>query len=154
MEASAALSELAFSLRSCKGRYITRADFETTLKRYLSGSHADQQISQLWDKVALHGLKVHQEIRCNVFPVQISGERATIGQGELCSFLLKEMQQKESQAKAHLTLPLPHQPSFSSMPNTKVSGLPLHNYCSYSYNVCIIITIFRLPNYKTFFQTV
>ena len=46
--------------------------------------------------------------------------RKTIGQEEVCSFLLREMQQRESQARAHLSLPLPQQPSFSSMPNTKV----------------------------------
>lgn len=48
---SAALSELAESLRGHEERRITRKDFEAVLRRHFSGSHADQQIIQLWDKV-------------------------------------------------------------------------------------------------------
>ena len=53
-------------------------------------------------------------------PQLCKGRGDTIGQGDVCSFLLREMQQRESQARAHLTVPLPHHPSFSSMLNTKV----------------------------------
>ena len=52
MEAVGAISELAQSLRGCELRRITRSDFETTVRKHLSGSHADQQIAQLWDKVS------------------------------------------------------------------------------------------------------
>ena len=51
MEAVSALSELAESLRGRELRRIKRCDFESTLRKYLSGSHAEQQIAQLWDKV-------------------------------------------------------------------------------------------------------
>jgi hypothetical protein len=68
--------------------------------------------------------------------------RKTIGQEEVCSFLLREMQQRESQARAHLSLPLPQQPSFSSMPNTKetvCAVLPLSNPPQYI-SVCKVTT--------------
>ena len=117
MEAVGALSELAQSLRGSELRRITRSDFETTVRKHLSGSHVDQQIAQLWDKVSSSVIAKGEGLSCRV---KVCGGKDTIGQGELCSFLLREMQQRESTARAHLTLPLPHLPSFSSMPNTKV----------------------------------
>ena len=55
MEASviAALSELADSLRGDEKKTVTREDFSATLKQHLSGSHAEHQITQLWEKVGL-----------------------------------------------------------------------------------------------------
>lgn len=53
MDASgiAALSELADSLRGDEERRMTREEFETIVKHHFSGSHAKQQIKQLWEKV-------------------------------------------------------------------------------------------------------
>ena len=50
-ETTAALSELAESFAGDEERRIKREDFEAVLRRHLSGSHAEQQIAQLWDKV-------------------------------------------------------------------------------------------------------
>lgn len=46
-----ALSELAETFRKNENRRITKEEFKALLRQYLSGSHADQQITQLWDKV-------------------------------------------------------------------------------------------------------
>ncbi|CAI8023726.1 WD repeat-containing protein 49, partial [Geodia barretti] len=138
MEAVGAISELAQSLRGCELRRITRSDFETTVRKHLSGSHADQQIAQLWDKVSRSVtarwliITKAKGLSC----AGLCGGRGTIGQGELCSFLLREMQQRESTARAHLTLPLPHLPTFSSMPNTKDT-------------VCAVLGLSTPPQYLT-----
>lgn len=46
-----ALSELAETFRNNENRRITKDEFKALLRQHLSGSHADQQITQLWDKV-------------------------------------------------------------------------------------------------------
>lgn len=52
MEANgtAALSEVLERLREVDGQKITKKEFETALMKYFSGSHAYQQIAQLWNK--------------------------------------------------------------------------------------------------------
>ena len=53
MEAVAALSEVAENLRESEGRRLSKEQFEDALRKYLSGSHAEQQILQLWDKACV-----------------------------------------------------------------------------------------------------
>ena len=60
---STALSELAQSLRGCELRRMTRSDFETIVRKHLSGSHVDQQIAQLWDKVSSSVIANYNEFR-------------------------------------------------------------------------------------------
>lgn len=114
-----ALSELAETFRNHEDRQITKEEFKAVLRQHLTGSHADQQITQLWDKVGqltgMNGTVITTLQLCR-------HGTSTIGQEEVCTFLLHEMQQRESQTKAHFIAPLPHHPSFSSMTNTKVSS--------------------------------
>ena len=139
MEASAALSELAFSLRSCKGRHITRADFETTLKRYLSGSHADQQISQLWDKVrsyiALHGLKVHHEIKGNVYScADMRGKSDHRARGAMLIPPQRDAAERvPGQSPSHSPPPSPtFFLQYAQHQGEWVATIIIRNYCSYS----------------------
>ena len=80
----------------------------------------------------------------------------TIGQDEVCSFLLKEMQQRESQVKAHFTLPVSHHPSFTNMTNTKVYIDPYYYSSRQSQNkfisqetVCGVLHLPNPPQYMT-----
>lgn len=51
MEAMTVLSDMAEGLRGRVKKEISRSEFEATLKKCFIGSHADQQISQLWNRV-------------------------------------------------------------------------------------------------------
>lgn len=51
-----ALSELAETFRNNEDRQIAKEEFKAVLGQHFNGSHADQQITQLWDKVGLGGI--------------------------------------------------------------------------------------------------
>lgn len=123
MEANctAALSELAEKLRGDERARIRREEFEAIARRHFSGSHGEQQMAQLWEKARCDRNLDTVLGLVTLLPQICTEDSTTIGQAEVCSFLLREMQQRESQMRAHHILPLPHHPSFSSVPNTKVS---------------------------------
>ena len=67
---SAALSELVDGLREVEGKRITKREFEATLRQYLNGSHASQQIDQLWNKARLTS-RIHESYRYLVFIIDV-----------------------------------------------------------------------------------
>ena len=65
--------------------------------------------------------KSHSNYSLSTVRLQLCrGGGDAIGQGDVCSFLLQQMQQRESQARAHATAPLPHHPAFCSALHSKV----------------------------------